>query len=243
MENPVLVLFFFLALMFLILFAKDENLREKTCLIIKIRFQNLRKKAEIKKFFNEYSPAAKKLYEECARNNIAVGFVKNHSGAAVSGPAPVIALNNFFLKEISKASGLLELIFVHELGHILADNEKPWTEFWCAKPGKLTFCRLSDEIAAWEKAFLILKEMHIKIDDDVFWREAALRLGTHLNYFQHVCDKIKTPRCPKITAFLFTEIMTKFRNFKQEDLAEIEKIMFSVRNNEIVIPEKNFIIE
>ncbi len=242
MGSPVLVIAFFLALMALILIATDKILREKIWLLTACLFQNFWKKAEIEKFFNEYSPAAKKLYAHCKRHNAAVGFVKTRKGKSIVGLIPVIALNEKIFKEKIKTNGMLEMIIAHELGHVIVSNETPYADFLCAKPKKLTFCQIADEIAAWEKAFLILNELNIKIDEDLFWREAALLLGTHFKVFMSICDKIKTPRCPKMIDFLSTKIITKFRNFNQDDYAEIEKIFFAV-NGELDIPKKNFIIE
>lgn len=243
MQTLVLILILYFSLIALILLFRNRNSRNVIYLISKVLLQNFLKKSDIEKFFNEYSPAAKKLYAHCVESKVKVGFAKSvRVGISILGVIPVIVANEKFFKEKSETNGLLELILVHELAHILVDKKTRWTNFSCARGKKIIFCNIASEIAAWEKAFLILKELDIKIDADVFWREAALRLGTHLRYFAFVCDKIKTPRCPRILDFLSSEVITKFRNFSQKEYDEIEK-MFFYPQNQLDIPEKNFIIE
>lgn len=244
MQTLVLITVLYFSLAAFILLFRDKNTRNAIYLLSKVLLQNFLKKSEIEKFFNEYSPAAKKLYAHCAKFKVKVGFAKTvgAGGISICGIIPSVAVNEKLLEKKSGTNGLLELILVHELAHVLVDKKTRWTDFSCVIGRKLIFCNIASEIAAWEKAFLILKELDIKIDDDIFWREAALRLGTYLRYFTFICDKIKTPRCPRMLDFLSSEAITKFRNFGQKEYDEIEKMFFHP-SDRLNIPEKNFIIE
>lgn len=195
-------------------------------ILLSLHIAASRRKTE--KFFkNRASNAAKKLYAECEKNGIKIGF--GIVGAKYAGIAFwtkrkwYIFLDNSYLSQ--DTNGLLEISLAHEISHCLIIREPP-AEF-CAQ--KKIICELLREKWAWEAALELFKKLGITIDEKEFWNRARAAFATHIyGFMPKSCDAILKLNCPRMMEFFPSPL---FRETSEE---EIKKYLLE-------IPEKNII--
>lgn len=186
-----------------------------------------RKRTE--KFFKSQSNAARKLYAECEKMKIKVGF--GIIGGKYCGIAFPMKKRNYIFLDVSYLSrntnGLLEISLAHEIGHYLIHREPP-IEF-CEQ--KNITCELLREKMAWEASFGLLKKLDIAVDEDAFWKRARAAFATHIRDFTlKNCDAVPKLNCSRVFEFFPSPL------FKEASDEEIKKYLLE-------IPETNIIAE
>ena len=122
-----------------------------------------------REFVDTVNGTLEELYETFKHKNIQTGFHNREGGsvAVVKERKILISLLEVweYHQEGLKADDVLKTIFLHELGHILSDDEGLYND---DPEGKLD--TLSNEIYAWDFADEVRSENKIRVSHNV-WNE------------------------------------------------------------------------